>query len=221
MANKYFKFLIIVLAVAVIVPQIALAAWWNPFSWNWGRLNSIFHFQKTEQKQEQTACTMEAKLCPDGSSVGRQGPKCEFKACPREQCKKENEQCGFSFGKKIGDCCEGSKCELESSVPDAAAKCKKAAIVGGDKDAHGCIGSAGYSWCEVKKKCLRSWEESCSVTSAGTQGFECRVACTGARLPEGSLDYCISQTTKIGCEDKNQFCQWVLKSTPACPSNIP
>lgn len=29
-----------------------------------------------------TACTMEAKLCPDGSSVGRSGPKCEFAACP-------------------------------------------------------------------------------------------------------------------------------------------
>lgn len=28
------------------------------------------------------ACTMEAKLCPDGSSVGRTGPKCEFSPCP-------------------------------------------------------------------------------------------------------------------------------------------
>ncbi len=28
------------------------------------------------------ACTMEAKLCPDGSYVGRSGPKCEFTACP-------------------------------------------------------------------------------------------------------------------------------------------
>lgn len=28
------------------------------------------------------ACTMEAKLCPDGSYVGRVGPKCEFARCP-------------------------------------------------------------------------------------------------------------------------------------------
>ncbi len=34
-------------------------------------------------------------------------------------------------------------------------------IAGGDKDAHGCIGSAGYQWCEVKQKCLRTWEEYC------------------------------------------------------------
>lgn len=31
---------------------------------------------------EQVFCTMEAKLCPDGSYVGRTGPKCEFTACP-------------------------------------------------------------------------------------------------------------------------------------------
>ncbi len=28
------------------------------------------------------ACTMEAKQCPDGSYVGRSGPKCEFAQCP-------------------------------------------------------------------------------------------------------------------------------------------
>jgi hypothetical protein len=30
----------------------------------------------------QKVCTMEAKTCPDGSSVGRTGPKCEFAPCP-------------------------------------------------------------------------------------------------------------------------------------------
>ncbi len=28
------------------------------------------------------ACTEEAKLCPDGTAVGRQGPNCEFPECP-------------------------------------------------------------------------------------------------------------------------------------------
>ena len=35
-------------------------------------------------KNEQVFCTMEAKLCPDGSYVGREGPKCEFAECPTE-----------------------------------------------------------------------------------------------------------------------------------------
>ncbi len=29
-----------------------------------------------------TACTMEAKICPDGSAVGRTGKNCEFADCP-------------------------------------------------------------------------------------------------------------------------------------------
>ncbi|MEI7424556.1 MAG: hypothetical protein WCK10_00290 [Candidatus Staskawiczbacteria bacterium] len=56
----------------------------------------------------------------------------------------------------------------------------KAIILGGDRDEHGCIGSAGYSWCEVKNKCLRVWEETCELdptadwkTYTNTQyGFE-------------------------------------------------
>jgi hypothetical protein len=34
-------------------------------------------------------------------------------------------------------------------------------MVGNDQDEYGCIGSAGYQWCETKQKCLRIWEESC------------------------------------------------------------
>lgn len=34
-------------------------------------------------------------------------------------------------------------------------------IVGGDRDEHGCIGSAGYTYCVAKDKCIRSWEEEC------------------------------------------------------------
>lgn len=40
-----------------------------------------------------------------------------------------------------------------------------APVVGGDRDEHGCIGSAGYTWCEEKQKCLRIWEESCNGNS--------------------------------------------------------
>ncbi len=29
-------------------------------------------------------CTLEAKICPDGSVVGRMGPNCEFAPCPEQ-----------------------------------------------------------------------------------------------------------------------------------------
>ena len=32
---------------------------------------------------------------------------------------------------------------------------------GSDRDEHGCIPSAGYSWCESKQMCIRPWETPC------------------------------------------------------------
>lgn len=34
------------------------------------------------QNPEPFACTMDAKVCPNGSAVGRVGPNCEFAPCP-------------------------------------------------------------------------------------------------------------------------------------------
>lgn len=41
--------------------------------------------------------------------------------------------------------------------PDSAAA-SPSPMVGGDRDAHGCIGSAGYRWCEREGACVRPWE---------------------------------------------------------------
>jgi len=56
-------------------------------------------------------------------------------------------------------------------------------IVGNDRDEHGCIGSAGYSWCAVKNKCLREWEEKCEAIDTTNP-----VACTAdaTQCPDGS-----------------------------------
>ncbi len=47
----------------------------------------------------------------------------------------------------------------------SAVSCKKEErprpLVGNDRDENGCIGSAGYTWCESKDKCIRPWEEDC------------------------------------------------------------
>jgi hypothetical protein len=39
---------------------------------------------REENPAQPVACTMEAKMCSDGSFVGRQGPNCEFVLCPGE-----------------------------------------------------------------------------------------------------------------------------------------
>ena len=35
-------------------------------------------------ENNEIACTMDAKICPDGTAVGRVGPNCEFAPCPGE-----------------------------------------------------------------------------------------------------------------------------------------
>jgi len=45
-------------------------------------------------------------------------------------------------------------------------------IVGADRDAHGCIGSAGYLWCEHTNQCERPWELAAAQSFANTEeGF--------------------------------------------------
>ncbi|HHB75251.1 MAG TPA: amidohydrolase [Desulfobulbus sp.] len=52
----------------------------------------------------------------------------------------------------------------------------KGKLLGGHHDAHGCIGSAGYSWCEKTQSCERPWELAKKKDSPNT--------------PEAFVSYC-------------------------------
>ncbi len=47
----------------------------------------------------------------------------------------------------LTNCTHGHKSEAPSGP-----------TVGGDRDVHGCIPSAGYAWCTREKACVRPWE---------------------------------------------------------------
>jgi hypothetical protein len=42
--------------------------------------------------------------------------------------------------------------------------------VGGDKDVHGCKGSAGYTYSQVKKDCVRVFEQKIKLTELNPKG---------------------------------------------------
>jgi len=44
-----------------------------------------FSFERPGLDEGPVACTMDAMICPDGTTVGRTGPNCEFAACPAPQ----------------------------------------------------------------------------------------------------------------------------------------
>jgi hypothetical protein len=48
-------------------------------------------------------------------------------------------------------------------------------LVGGDRDEHGCIPSAGYSWCQPLAQCIRAWETNCT-TPTSSEFYEFYVA---------------------------------------------
>lgn len=50
---------------------------------HWQKYPVVGIFSVTDSVQKNAAlCDADAKICPDGSSVGRSGPKCEFAPCP-------------------------------------------------------------------------------------------------------------------------------------------
>ena len=60
-------FFVVVILIALIFVGI----------FTWGRVQ-----KEIAKTPKQVACTMEAKICPEGSAVGRTGPNCEFALCP-------------------------------------------------------------------------------------------------------------------------------------------
>ena len=65
----------------------------------------------------------------------------------------------FSFF--LAGCSLADKIKTASQAPAGQSADSDQQLIGGDKDEHGCIGSAGYTWCQEKQKCLRTWEELC------------------------------------------------------------
>ncbi len=79
------------------------------FLWSWW---------SSSQKQI-APCTLEAKLCPDGSSVGRVGPLCEFAPCPGAEATSSAGSGMHGSGIK-GTVLLGPTCPVERIPPDPA-----------------------------------------------------------------------------------------------------
>jgi len=101
-------------------------------------------------------------------------------------------------------------------------------LIGGDKDDHGCLIGAGYSWCPSTEKCQRMWEEYCEeykeqfrsdiidCVSFGPE--ECPSECVVCPpCPECSS---ISCQTEEFCEDMGIDRNWYEKIKEKIKSDI-
>ena len=90
----------------------------------------------------------------------------------------------FSFG-----------CAQQAS---SASQSNASSLPGGDRDSHGCIGSAGYIWCEPSQQCIRPWEINCTSESTSITGDD--------MMPGGDRDShgCIGSAGYTWCEAKQK-----------------
>ena len=98
-------------------------------------------------------------------------------------------------------------------------------LVGGDKDAHGCIGSAGYTWCEASQKCYRSWEENCTASAPG--GRQCKTVsdcgagaarCVNGQCTQYDEHGCVSDGGYTWCEALQACIQPWMTNCTASPA---
>jgi len=121
-------------AMYLLIPYIL----WVSFA---GFLNfTLWQLNKDNIIPNYIACTMEAKLCPDGSAVGRSGPNCEFAPCPSEAlCEGGSCSGEIDLAKELADCLPKS---------DLASKEKCDSLLAGITDFTSCA-KAGFPIMEI------------------------------------------------------------------------
>ncbi len=106
----------------------------------------------TKEGPKPQVCSQEAKICPDGTSVGRSGPNCEFAACP-----------DVSKPAPAADLTGGA--ELDMGVGDASPM---------SADGKACVGQGG-TWDPQYKECVGVRPAQCEAI--GGEYNECASAC--------------------------------------------
>ncbi len=63
----------------IIILIIILLALWGGYEYFTKDSSPV---SEIPSRTDEIMCTMDARMCPDGSYVGRQGPDCQFQLCP-------------------------------------------------------------------------------------------------------------------------------------------
>lgn len=100
----------------------------------------------------------------------------------------------------------------QQEQPPAAAPEEPQQPPGSDGDAHGCIPSAGYTWCESRQACVRLWETPCpALTEAQARAIAESSPCMDEGALTGTPTYNEnSKTWWFGTDIQRQGC------SPAC-----
>lgn len=112
-----------------------------------------FYYSSNSRQEENIGCIMDAKICPDGSAVGRSGANCEFEACPESSKKNKDNPVKYKASLPQGYTLEDFSVEKDLKVT-----CKH------DNDCELPAEYAIQSRCPFVAICLKS---SCNVVCPG------------------------------------------------------
>lgn len=126
------------------------------------------------------ACTMEAKLCPDGSAVGRTGPNCEFAPCPPSatgclkdsDCPSSQYLCQETQG--VGTACPSTDPTCVPTHTTVAGECKVKEGYSCNANSQCAAGSLchnGICTAPIGRECAGQSDKSCPID------FECVQEC--------------------------------------------
>jgi len=89
--------------------------------------------------------------------------------------------------------------EMHCKEDDADNSVSAGRAYGGDKDEHGCISSAGYTWCDEVQECVRLWETPCSTCNM--EGCNSTAVTVGG---DGDEFGCIASAGYVWCNEAQE-----------------
>ena len=114
-----------------------------------------------------------------------------------------------------------SQVQPETLVIQNTSASSNGTLLGGDRDAHGCIPSAGYTWCEAKQKCYRPFEENCTAgQNQTTSNISMAVANATPAVAKPDSKGCMPSEGYTWCEDKQKCLRAWEESCPSL-QNLP
>jgi len=99
----------------------------------------------------------------------------------------------------------------ESGDEDSQSQENIPVFIGGERDENGCLGSAGYTWCEKQKTCVRQWmlegewDDECTTSSSMDSASGAGTSSEGgSSSSEGSSSSSSDSSSESGASQKKQ-----------------
>ena len=161
----------------------------------------------------EVACPADARLCPDGSAVGRTGPNCEFAACPSANTQTTNPGVGGNaqLANPASVYCQeqGGTFRINETPAGQQGLCTL-------KD-----GTVCDEWAYYRRECGRNCSSStCPLLSTPAPGW-----CAGGTIVSGGVDECgcnlgpncISGQESVKCTaEQKQQVACTMEYAPVC-----